>query len=376
MRIGILTLPLHTNYGGILQAYALQTALQRMGHEVEVIIAPVEPTHLPIWRKTLSIAKRILQHYLLGRKDIAIDRVKEERRELQTASVNTEVFIQRHINVRRVKSLKEIKQNDYDAIVVGSDQIWRSEYNHKWKNQKEDDVYLGFTKGWNIKRIAYAASFGINKIEIRNEDIESCRKAISKFDAVSTRETSGVEICNKKLGVNAVCMPDPTMILLKEDYEKFIPSLAQNNEKHQLLSYILDDNKEKTSLRERISKEKNLIINITNKCDYNIKGKKFEPQPPVEDWLKAFAESDYVITDSFHACVFSIIFHKQFTVIANKDRGLDRFTSLLKTYGLMDRMVYTPSEYHSLHDIDYNKVDALLRGKRQEAISFLKSYLN
>lgn len=377
MRIGIITLPLRTNYGGILQAFALQTTLERMGHEVQIIGAPNIPFSLPFLHRCLSIVKRFLQKYILGQKNIVLDRVKGTNDQADKSATLTRKFIGNHIHLRVVNNFREIAPDDYNAYVVGSDQIWREIYNKKWYNQKIDDVYLGFTKGWNVKRIAYAASFGKDEIEItESNDLQKCREAIAAFDAVSVREESGINICKRDLLYdNAVLMPDPTLLLSMEDYVSLVPNIEKESDKRELMSYVLDDNGEKIVLRERIAKDKNLKINITNKGDNWKLGDKIKPQPPVEDWLKAFAESNYVITDSFHACVFSIIFHKQFTVIANKERGLARFKTLLKMFGLEDRMILSPDEYEPLPDIDYDKVQIILDTKRKEALGFLKSNL-
>lgn len=375
MRIGILTLPLHTNYGGILQAYALQTVLERMGHKVDVIGTPVIVKHLPLWRKILSVSKRLCQRYLLGRKDILIDREKEEyKRAIATRKYTTQ-FVDKYIHTRKVYRLQEIQQNDYDAIIVGSDQIWRTDYNQQWKQQNADDVYLGFTKDWCLKRIAYAASFGKDKVELKGKELKLCKEAISKFNAISVREENGVNLCREIFGVKATVMPDPTLLLSYDDYKKLILDISNTSKPNFLLSYILDDNVEKSSLRDKIANEKGLMIKITNKSDYIDNNGAYPPQPPVEAWLKAFAECKYVITDSFHACVFSIIFHKQFTVIANKERGVSRFQTLLKMFGLTDRMVYSPSEYRVLQDIDFAKVDDIIKNKQEGALLFLRENL-
>lgn len=375
MRIGILTLPLHTNYGGILQAYALQTVLERMGHKVNVIGAPVIVKHLPLWRKILSVSKRLCQRYLLGRKDILIDREKEEYKRAITTRKYTTQFVDKYIHTRKVYRLQEIQQNDYDAIIVGSDQIWRTDYNQQWEQQNADDIYLGFTKDWCLKRIAYAASFGKDKVELKGKELKLCKEAISKFNAISVREENGVNLCREIFGVKATVMPDPTLLLSYDDYKKLIPDISNTSKPNFLLSYILDDNVEKSSLRDKIANEKGLMIKITNKSDYIDNNGEYPPQPPVEAWLKAFAECKYVITDSFHACVFSIIFHKQFTVIANKERGVSRFQTLLKMFGLTDRMVYSPSEYRVLQDIDFAKVDDIIKNKQEEALLFLRENL-
>lgn len=376
MKIGILTLPLHTNYGGILQAYALQTVLERMGHKVDVLGNRKVLKKRPLGRRILSMTKRFILHYIFRKKEIAIDRAKEYFHRSQLISVNTQKFISKHIHERIVDSLNDISPNDYDAIIVGSDQIWRSKYNHAWKKQKEDDVYLGFTRGWNIVRIAYAASFGTDKIEVKDKYLKSCQEAISLFDSVSVRESSGVDICKKILGVDAVVMPDPTLILTSSDYISIIPNYKGKENKNQLFSYILDNSPNKAALREKIAKEKNLVINIINKADNWKEGDAIIPKVPVEEWLKALAECDYVITDSFHACVFSIIFHKQFIVIANKERGVSRFQTLIDMFSIKDRLIFSPNDYHQVKDINYNKVDEILRVKRNEALQFLKNNLN
>lgn len=378
MRVGILTLPLHTNYGGILQAYALQTVLERMGHEVDVIDAPLRLVHLSRKRRILSFSKRFFQHYIQGKKYISLDRIKTEYKKSKASRVLTDQFIKKYVHQRVLDSLNDIKSTDYDAIVVGSDQIWRTSYGNKWEEQKADDVFLGFTKGWNIKRIAYAPSFGIDHVEIQSKDIQSCIDALKLFNAVSVREESGVRICKQTFGVDAVWLPDPTLLLSREDYTKIVndyTSGINTDSRGYLLSYILNDTPEKSAIRNMISREKGLEINITNKADNWKEGQPIIPQPPVENWLQAFENCDYVVTDSFHACVFSIIFNKQFTVIPNKGRGIDRFDSLLKMFGLEDRLVNSPSEYKNIDDIDYERVNVILRQNRERAMRFLTDSL-
>ena len=374
MRIGILTLPLHTNYGGILQAYALQTVLERMGHEVVVFDCPLRKFKLPIWKKPLCYSKRIIKRYILQDKGTLINKEKIDFEKERYFRKNTQPFINAHIHRYVVRKLENIKKDDIDAIVVGSDQIWRMLYfKSMWFTKRAANAFLAFTAGWNIKRIAYAASFGNNTPEIPEREIEDCRKSISSFDAVSVREESGVEICKKLFGIDAQWVLDPTMLLSSDDYIKLIGgNMGQSRTTGTLMSYVLDENSDVSELRATIAKEKNLRINITNIAVNGIEQYELTPQPPVENWLQSFLDADFVINDSFHACVFSILFHKQFIVYGNKVRGLERFTSLLTMFGLEDRLVTNVNEYHPLPDIDYTKVDAILNEKRQEAMSYLE----
>lgn len=374
MKIGILTLPIHNNYGGILQAYALQTVLERMGHKVEVINNRIKVSHLPLWKKPLSYTKRIIKRYILGDKKSHILQERRNYEYLLISSSETQKFVDKHIHQRIINSFKDINPNDYDAIVVGSDQVWRKVYFRAWNKSKYEDAFLDFTEGWNIIRISYAASFGTSKIEVSKSHLRKFARALNRFKAISVREKSGINICNQ-FGVKAKWMPNPTLLLSHEDYEQFVDKSISESQKGILMSYILDINPEKEALREKIAKEKSLDIYIPNKADGSRFTNNFQPQEPVENWLGAFANASYVIIDSFHGCVFSILFHKQFTVIANKNRGMERFTSLLEMFGLEDRLIYTPSEYHQLPNIDYDKVDTILEERRKDAYQFLNESL-
>lgn len=377
MRIGILTLPLHTNYGGILQAYALQTVLERMGHEVVVFDCPLRKFELPIWKKPLCYSKRIIKRYILQDKGTLINKERIDFEKERYFRKNTQPFINAHIHRYVVRKLEDIKKDDIDAIVVGSDQIWRMLYfKSMWFTKRAANAFLAFTAGWNIKRIAYAASFGNNNPEIPEGEIEDCKQAISKFDAVSVREKNGVKICKDLFGIDAKWVLDPTMLLQLSDYIKLIGNKKDENSHGMLMSYVLDEYPEVAELRSKIAKEKNLKVNISNVADNGSDKSGVLPQPPVEHWLQSFLDADYIINDSFHACVFSILFHKQFTVYGNKDRGMERFTSLLSMFGLEDRLVTNVNEYKPLPDIDYTKVDKILNEKRKEAVVFLKNNLH
>lgn len=374
MKIGILTLPLHTNYGGILQAYALQTILERMGHEVKVLDKPFKLQKLPWWKRPYSYTKRAIKKYLLGERVL----IFQERNAYQRQATErkfTQSFIDSHIHRFVISHLTDIKPTDFDAIVVGSDQIWRMMYfNGFWSTPLASDAFLGFTEGWDIKRVSYAASFGVDIPDIPEMQLEDCKKAIARFNGISVREESGVAACKKYLGVDAKWVLDPTMLLKRSDYQKIISK--STSQKPILMSYVLDESPEIATLRSMIAHDKGLEIKITNLPDTGTGERGTRPQPPLEEWLQAFDEAKYVINDSFHACVFSILFHKQFTVIGNKKRGLARFQSLLKLFGLEDRLITRSDEYRDLPDIDYDCVDRILNEKREEAYKFLAESLN
>lgn len=373
MKIGILTLPLHTNYGGILQAYALQTVLERMGHEVEVLDKP-DQIHRPLWRNSMTFAKRLALR-AVG-KNVSLNYQKEYNIRERAKRKYVNVFIQQHIKRRELKSYDAISPADYDAIVVGSDQVWRQKYMPKMNVRIP---FLVFTEGWNIKRIAYAASFGSDEWEYTEENTNAANHAIHRFDAVSTREKSGVALCKDYLDYHdAVHVLDPTLLLDRKDYENIIADSDLTQKINgDLMCYVLDYTQEKRQYISECAKVLDMVPFDTN-SKYEVKGASLDEivQPPVEQWLRSFRDSSFVITDSFHACVFSILFHKPFIVIGNKSRGLARFDSLLSLFGLKDRMV-TDNLDVSLCDkpIGWDMVDMKLKELRVDSKTFLEKAL-
>ena len=375
MKIGILTLPLHYNYGGILQAYALQTVLQRMGNEVEVIDKDFT-AYLPWYKKPTSYIKRVVKKYLFH-ENCCVLLEKKTNYERSVFCRNTSLFIKKNINIRRIKKIKEIHSKDYDAIIVGSDQIWRMYYFKMFFGRKCLDAFLMFTKNWDIKRISYAASFGTDSIELTLKEINQCKLLIRSFNGISVREKSGVKICRDCFDVNATCVLDPTMLLSKVDYLGLLKEFDVIEENNNLVTYILDPTIEKNNIVELIAYDRKLDIVKTN-SEVDNKSAKLEDrvQLSVEVWLKNMFEAKFIVTDSFHACVFSILFHKPFVVLGNKIRGMSRLESLLEMFGLRDRLIYSVEEYEKVSEIDILSIDAVLEEKRNESINFLSKSLN
>lgn len=348
MRIGILTLPLHTNYGGILQVYALQTVLERMGHEVEIINIPFKRPSIPITAKIKRLVKRLAGCY-----KGYINYEEKFNSWLPIMSQNVQSFKDRNLHLSQsYKDYAAILKFDYECIIVGSDQIWRprmflSDISH---------AYLSFTQNWHIRRIAYSASFGTDTWEYTPEQTAICKRLLKMFDAVSLRESGGVVNCKRYFDVNAIHTLDPTMLLTASDYESLIADVQARQDK-QLFSYILDNSNEKENLVNEFAGKRNLKVLSINPQTGNVKCR-LEQRivPSVEDWLRGFRDSDFVVTDSFHACVFSILFRKPFAVIVNDSRGSSRFISLLSMFGLENRIVTKSNSIYNLPPIDYDMV--------------------
>lgn len=368
MRIGILTLPLHTNYGGILQAYALQTVLERMGHDVKVINRNIN-YKLSLWKTPFVYSKRIIKNILGYKTPIFYEQklIKEQ----PIIRQNTDRFIRQYIHMLNVDNYTDLRKEDFDAIVVGSDQVWRPDYNDQILNS-----YLKFASSWNIRRIAYAPSFGTSDWGYRKRQTILCRQLIHQFNAVSVREDTGIDLCCTYFNVIAKQVLDPTMLLDKEDYIQLCHNSNTPKSDGTLLTYILDETNEKLTFIKEIAKEKKLIPFRVNSMVENPNAPLDKCiQPPVEQWLRGFYDAEFIVTDSFHACVFAILFHKPFVVFGNEDRGMSRFTSLLNLFGLNDCLIIDASKYVLKNVIDWEDVDFRLKRMRVNSIEFLQSSL-
>lgn len=377
MRIGILTLPLHTNYGGILQAYALQTVLERMGHKVVVFDTHNEYSLPPLWKLPLCFAKRIVMKCLGKSQNVFLERHLNHERHVIAQYIQP--FVDNHIHRKVICNFSTLEEKDYDAIVVGSDQVWRAFYfSGSWLHLKLENAYLAFAKDWNIKRIAYAASFGTDDWEYTDEETLNCKELVKEFDAVSVREESGVYLCNNKFDVTAQHVLDPTMLLSIDDYISIFQKENTPKSKGNLLNYVLDENEEINLLIGKVAAEKQLIpfaVNNLFESDETIP-LQYRIKISVEAWLRGFYDAEFVITDSFHACVFSILFKKQFVVVGNKERGMSRFESLLKIFDLKDRLVDANVDLSTLQQIDYGKVYGIYDKLKNKSMTFLYENLN
>lgn len=362
-KIGLFTMPLGTNYGGIIQLVALQGFLMQNGYETVVIDR----------RYPVSVLKRIVKHFIekngifdlkgiAYQKEIAseINEFKSEHFKAITKPLYT-----------NAKLTKEVQEQNFDAIVVGSDQVWRIDYMHGiWKN-----AFLDFVKNTDTKKISYAASFGKEKWEFDNFSNEIAA-FLREFDAVSVREDSGVKICKEHLQLStAQHVLDPTLLMGADFYYR-ISQTSANSKKNEIFAYILDVDAHAENIikeAETVLKKTAYVIDDRKRINRHKKMKGYK-KPGVEEWLKSFMEADFVITDSFHGTIFSIIFNKPFITLANKKRGMTRFWSLLKKLGLENRLVYRDRNFDRklfFHKIDYTTVNNKIDVWRDFSKSFL-----
>ena len=336
-RIGIVTLPLHTNYGGILQTYALQEVLKRMGYECGTFEHVYYPEISVLKTVKYFFLKSVKRYLLFQHVDTLFPHRKAKEMFMEKYNYKQQkvrLFVNSNIKVLEIKCFQKI-HSTYDILIVGSDQVWRPAY---FGEDIIHHAYLSFAKDWNVRRIAYAASFGTAEWEYTPEQTKECRRLLQRFDAVSVREASAISMVKDHFGVDAIHVLDPTMLLSRDDYEQLVINANVKQNEGDLFCYVLDEKEEVTTFIHQVATQIHLTPFSVGIPD-NSNDASEQVQPPVEQWLRGFMDARLVITDSFHACVFSIIFHKPFIVMGNKERGNARFDSLLSLFGLQNRLV-------------------------------------
>ena len=365
MKIAVLTYNFNNNYGGMLQAYAMMKTLKKLDHKPELLY--VQTVELSFKNRLKFFIKKHLLSYFIPK--------WTELRHQTTIEQNTSYFVNKYITPKtaplwKEKDFKNITKNNYDAYLVGSDQVWRARL-----YRYIDYAFFGFVESNKPVFLSYAASFGVDIWEYTEEETKKYKKQLKRFDAISVREASGVTLCKEHFEKDALHVLDPTMLLDPEDYRKIVLDEDEPNQDGNLFTYILDMTDEKKNLVSKVAETLNLrpfSISIKSEDCINLKSKIF---PTVTAWLKAFDEAEYIITDSFHGCLFSILFNKPFLVYGNKKRGLARFQSILKIFNLENRLIDTMNSFSEeiiLEPINWKNVNQTLNDFRAVSLNYLQ----
>lgn len=369
-KIGIFTHPLHSNYGGILQAWALQCVLRKRGFDVETFA--ISCPRQSKFQEAFVYLKRIILKFL-GKYSGPIFLEISNRRIYNRVNGNLKRFVSQNIRLKRLKSINDVPQDVYDTIIVGSDQVWRDIYTN-WISQsnRREDAFLYSIDG-SFNRIAYAASFGIDSWTFNKEETIHIQDALKRFKAISVRESSGEWLLSNYANCKSQWVLDPTMMLNEQDYIQLYESIVTNSVlgKGKVVTYILDPSDDKNIIINKVVESRNSERLELNIIDENRK------KTSIEDWLCAISNAEIVITDSFHGCVFSIIFRKPLIFIMNEDRGNARFDSLIEKFGIDNNLLSTPNDLISEKDYFLpSDVEEKLVDYRQISNNFLDKALS
>lgn len=312
MKIGIITFWWsEDNYGQLLQCYALQKYFRDMGHDAFLIrynySSDTKKTSL-----SSKITKLFNFQFLFGRIKMHFvkKRIKKER---MLHPRKFEEFRQNYIKQSELYYSKfaELKKNppDADIYIAGSDQIWNVNSNQE---NSLPAYFLSFGKK-SAKRMSYAASFGVESINPVKREI--VKELLKDFSYISVREKKGIEICGS-LGYDDIKWdPDPTLLLDASAYRALYKDVEPaNSDKKWCFVYIVDNQCKVDFDKIKLwaeSKDLNLFYVTGDSASENIN----THYPSIPEWLHLIDKAEYVITNSFHGCVFSILFHKKFAAI-------------------------------------------------------------
>lgn len=366
-KIAILNMMYDNNYGGNLQRYAMVTLLLRMGYEVEYLY--IRSEWKEDWMHSGSLVKRVYRFlrqvvaHIIHPKTEPWLAWKKESQWYRDICAITEPFMEKYVThtepIQSHKQLEKVFANgNYDAVIAGSDQIWRKKYVERyglgtWFLDFVPDDYQG-------KRVIYGASFGVDEKEYTEEDATRMRALYEKLDAVSVREQEGLRLLKEYGWVKPELQMvlDPTLLLIREDYDAVINAAMTKAGEGDMFCYILDESEETMARIEHIAKERSLkpfvrtIYGETN-------------NESVEQWLRYIRDAKYVYTDSYHGFLFSLIFEKPYYVAVNYNRGASRFTSV------MDKLGVKTDEEPQWEDVN-SRLDILRRKSIDYIIKSLK----
>ena len=345
-KVAILTHPPAKNYGGILQALALCSAVKSLGYDCTLLYGPV---------KKLSMLKQLKESI---RKVFGCGK--------ERPYMHLKNFVQKYLPVS--EPWNGVDMVDCDCFIVGSDQVWRPEYIHL-----PGAYFLDFVPAnAPVKRIAYAASFGVDKWLFSPEQTGKFGGLLRKFDAVSVRETSGVALCREYWQCQALQMPDPTLLHDSDFYRQFFEKSGSAVPQNELFTYFLDSTAEKNELADCFAENNSLQRNNFLAAD------KKSIRRPVEEFLSGIARSRFVLTDSFHGMVFAMIFGIPYAVIGNAKRGMSRF-ELTVNAGVPQAVLPEFDQLEALQQLYkqrefYAPVADFLKKERQRGRAFLQKH--
>lgn len=355
-KIGIITFHRAKNYGAVLQSYALQQTIQKLGGDCEIVdykCENVDNGYKPFQLDRRNLIKSFLKTILMFRK-----------RKLRIKRFSN-FYNNRLVLSEKTYSADEISQckDKYDIFIAGSDQIWGP---GTVKRPPDGIYFLNFAD--DRQKYSYAASFGRSRIT--DDRIPVLQSLLSGFQAYSVREESAVDIIKQVTGKQAMCHIDPTFLIGKEGWLEVSKAPEQQN---YILVFNVKPVKSLIKFAEKLSAEKNLpVIYLTDNPHKPRKNFKYVVAPTVEEFVGYFANASYTVTNSFHGTAFSVIFNRNLFVEFEARKGgyNDRASSLLAKLGI-DREIKDGNCKETL--IDWKNVNSVIEEEKRKALDYLKT---
>lgn len=350
------------NYGSVFQTYATTVVFKGFGYDVTVIDYQRPGTDKEGFRK------RTLQESHMAKKPVIkyvfpyVLKVSFQKMERVFSD-----FLRKYVatTAKTYLTEEELVQDcpGADLYISGSDQIWNSDIN----GRIERPYYLSFLQDDKM-RISFASSFG--KTQLHDGEKEETRTLLSKYQWLSTRERSGTEIIHG-LGLDADTVLDPTLWLSKEQWERLAEPVRAP--KRYVLVYQLHNNKAMDQYIKQMEKTCHLpCLRVDLFYHYMVKSGRHIVCPTPGQLISLIKNAEYVISDSFHMTVFSILFNKKFISIYSENSFNDRIASILKLLDLEDRHLESYADFGIWKkEIDFDKVNRCLEEQKRRMRTLL-----
>lgn len=372
MRIALITVFYNANYGAVLQAYALSKTIQEISKRECYLVDYRRQKIINMFRFS------IFDIDVYGNRSITKNSIKRTIKQLINPMGTIvrfkkfEEFRNKYMNIspKTYYRRDDIDLPDTSTVFLGSDQIWNPDI-----TQGFDDVYFGRMADNNKFIVSYAASLG--RIKFNKQEREELKELLNNVDVISVREEEGAEIVRALTNRPVICVPDPTILLDREHWEWLALHNKTESSKY-VLVYMLSYNKKVIDLAYKISHFLNCkIILFDSGSLKRIKGMKQKKHYGPRQFLKYVLDAEYIVTNSFHGTVFSVIFNKQFFTIPHETRG-SRMIDFCRKLGLEDRIAYG-NRTINLSDIekyiDYDIVQPKLKELKQVGLDYIKRVL-
>lgn len=367
MKIDIITLHRVRNYGSSLQTLATQNFLKQSGCEAEIIdYYPERYTSVGLLKR-LKYKSRTLERnpilLLAARMIISVSYIKKK--------IVFDSFLKKYIHLtpHTYKSEKELEENIpvADAYCTGSDQVWNSH----WNEGVDRPFYLSFVSKDKYK-FSYAASIG--NVKLDKEEVDAVVPMLQQYQHITVRENAGVDVI-ADMGLQAQQVLDPTLLFAEKEWTQYISD--RYKKRNYVVTYNLHHDKRIDGFASALAKKNGLkVYNISYNLHDIIRKGKLKWCPKIEEYLGLIRDAQYVVTDSFHATVFSVLFHTKFIVIY-PEQASSRIRSILSLLGLENRgQEDSPEVEQAMAEIDFSKADAVLEIERAKSRDYLKKVLS
>ena len=361
-KIGILTFYNTTNYGALLQMYAIYHTLEKKGEKIEIIryfCNAVEQRENLSFLKAKTL-KKFVRTILLK---IPNTRKKKNFKLFERDRFK---FSEKLYTAETLSSLKD----KYDSVIVGSDQVWN------FKLTGNDKGFF-LTGASGIKKYAYAASFGSETIDQKTEQIIAA--SLKEFDLISVRELSAVDIVNNVCGIKPYFVLDPTFLLTPNEWKVIAKNSADDkteNEKPFILLYLIQNKKKTIDYAKRIAEKNKWNIKYINISPYHICGVENIRSAAPTEFLNLIQHASLVITGSYHGLALSVNLSKPvyYELSEKKDNYNARISSLITTLEMKEcRLEYEKKE---IPEIKYDRIQSKLSKLREQSIDVLNMMVN